>query len=268
MAIKVYHNLRVGEVPPTPNKTGYDSPYLDSSTAQLVEVAEEYGFPISYAQESNGQLIQNILPIKNTENKQISTSSIADLDLHTELAFHPYKPDYVLLFCLRGDPAAVTTYAHVLDIVAQLDEETLEVLQQPLFITSLDLSFRMHGEPNTEFILPILKKYSITKTLRQAQISPITYWTMTYDKALMVGTNEIARNSLITFQRAVEKSIKEVTLKTGDLLVLNNEYIVHGRRHFKPRYDGTDRWVRRIMVRKQLPPPSEIFGHIVSTKFI
>ena len=268
MAIRVYNNLRVGEVPPTPNRADYDSSYLDSSTAQLIEIAEQYGFPISYAQESNGQLIQNILPIKNTENKQISTSSIIDLDLHTETAFHPYKPDYVLLFCLRGDPAAVTTYAHVLDIVAQLDEETLEVLQQPFFKTSLDLSFRMNGEHDVEFMLPILKKYTISETIRQARISPITFWTMTYDKALMVGTNEIARNALITFQKAVEKSIREVTLKTGDLLVLNNEYIVHGRRHFKPRYDGTDRWVRRVMVRKQLPPSNEISGHVISTKCI
>ena len=267
MIVRLYEGLRVGDVPKTPNQTAFDSPYLDSSSAQLLQVAEEYGYPVSYIQEQKGRLIQNIIPIKGTEGEQISTSSKVNLDLHTETAFHPYRPDYVLLFCLRGDPAAVTTYAEVDDIVKQLDAETLEILQQPIFKTSLDLSFRMNGEADSETLLPILTKHQINLLEIQTRISPISYWTMIYDKALMVGTNNDARNSLITFQKAVEKSIRGVTLKTGDLLVIANNRIVHGRRHFYPRYDGTDRWVRRVMVRTQLPPPDQISGYVIKTKF-
>lgn len=267
MTIRLYEGLRVGTVPETPNNIAFDSPYLDSSSAQILEIAELYGHPISYIQEQHGRLIQNIFPVKGTEDKQISTSSMVNLDLHTETAFHPYKPDYVLLFCLRGDPSAATTYANVNDIVDQLDNETIEILQQPVFKTSLDLSFRMNGESDAEIHMPILTKNQLNLIEIQARSYPILYWTMVYDKALMVGTNNDASNSLITFQKAVENSIREITLKTGDLLVISNNNTVHGRRHFTPKYDGTDRWVRRVMVRTQLPPASDISGYVITTKF-
>lgn len=267
MTIRLYEGLGVGTVPSTPNHINYKSVYLDASDAELIKIAELYGHPIAYAQEQNGELIQNIIPLKNTANKQISTSSMVDLDLHTEAAFHPYKPDYVLLFCLRGDPTAVTTYADVNRIIGYLDEDVLEILQQPVFKTSVDLSFRLNGEPDAEMILPILTKHQINLKETQTGTYPMTYWTMVYDKALMVGTNIDARNSLITFQKAVENSIREVTLRTGDLLVIANNSTVHGRRLFQPRYNGTDRWVRRVMVRVNLPPPSEMLGSVITTMF-
>jgi len=57
-------------------------------------------------------------------------------------------------------------------------------------------------------------------------------------------------------------------LETGDLLVIDNNKTIHGRKPFQPKYDGTDRWVQRMLVRKQLPPPSEIQGHIIITDFL
>jgi hypothetical protein len=39
-----------------------------------------------------------------------------------------------------------------------------------------------------------------------------------------------------------------VVLKPGDLLLVANHRLVHGRQAFRPRYDGTDRWMRHCMV--------------------
>lgn len=267
MTIRLYQGLRVGTVPKTPDNVIYESAHLDLSTTQLMEIAKTYGFPISYAQEQQGKLIQNIIPLRGTEDKQISTSSMVNLDLHTEAAFHPYKPDYVLLFCLRGDPTAVTTYANIDNIISQLDKETIEILKQPMFKTSLDLSFRMNGEGDKEILLSVLTKHQVNLAETQARTFPSIYWTMLYDKALMTGINDAARNSLITFQKAVENSTRGITLKTGDLLVIENNRTVHGRRHFSAKYDGTDRWVRRVMVRTQLPSPNEMLGSVITTKF-
>ena len=36
----------------------------------------------------------------------------------------------------------------------------------------------------------------------------------------------------------------------GEVLVLDNYRAVHGRRAFRPRFDGTDRWLKRISVRE------------------
>ena len=52
-----------------------------------------------------------------------------------------------------------------------------------------------------------------------------------------------------------------------DLLVIDNEKTIHGRKPFQPRYNGTDRWVQRVLVRKEIPPSNQINGHVITTKF-
>jgi alpha-ketoglutarate-dependent taurine dioxygenase len=39
-----------------------------------------------------------------------------------------------------------------------------------------------------------------------------------------------------------------VRLAAGDVLVVDNDVVVHGREPFRPRYDGTDRWLKRVSV--------------------
>lgn len=101
--ITLTRNFDIGFVPPTPSTKYFNHIGLKESGSKLIAQASRYGFPIGYAQEQNGKLIQNIFPLKTTETLQISTSSKTELGLHTEAAFHPYKPSAVLLLCLRGD---------------------------------------------------------------------------------------------------------------------------------------------------------------------
>ena len=44
----------------------------------------------------------------------------------------------------------------------------------------------------------------------------------------------------------------EVVLRPGDVLFIDNYRVVHGRKPFKARYDGTDRWLKRIGVTRDL----------------
>lgn len=244
----------VPKTPATPFPSSFNEQSSKESTRTLLHYAHQLGYPISYAQEQNGQLIQNILPVHKTEAQQISTSSKVELALHTETAFHPYKPDYILLLCLRGDSAAATTYANVNDIVALLSPEVVRALKQPWYKTAVDDSFRTHGEPQKEFILPILSEVD-------------NQLTITYDNFFMRGINDIANLALAELNGAIMKCTKEIVLKTGDLLVIDNSMVIHGRKPFQARYDGTDRWVQRMLVRKQLPPADHISGSVITTKF-
>jgi L-asparagine oxygenase len=36
------------------------------------------------------------------------------------------------------------------------------------------------------------------------------------------------------------------------LLVLDNNITVHGRTAFQAKYDGSDRWIQRVVVRKEI----------------
>lgn len=55
-----------------------------------------------------------------------------------------------------------------------------------------------------------------------------------------------------------------VALTPGDVLVVDNDLVVHGRVPFKARYDGTDRWLKRSSVRvpgRRTRPQAERFEH-------
>jgi hypothetical protein len=254
MAIKLYKNVEIGEVPETPATPFTAKDPTLTATESLIGYSVGLGYAISYIQEQQGRLIQNILPVHKTEYEQISTSSKVQLALHTETAFHPYKPDYVMLLCLRGDPTAVTTYADVDEIVSYLDEETITYLQKDWYITGIDKSFRVEGQVYQDFNLPVLTKVE-------------DGYNMIYDEDLMRPKNLFASSALDQLSEAIKKCVKDIVLETGDLLIIDNNKTIHGRKPFQPRYDGTDRWVQRMLVRKELPPKNHLSDHTITTSF-
>ncbi len=240
MGIVLHKKIELGYVPNTPPVPYIEEEKVSHITKVFIEQAKKYGHPIRYKQEQDGQLIQNILPVHKTEYQQISTSSKVDLALHTETAFHPYKPDYVLLLCLRGDPTAATTYANVDEIVSKLDLWVLAALQKKWFTTNIDISFRTNGEKDVDIPISVLEKVE-------------DGYNFMYDYTFVKGIDPLSTAALHKLHEAVESSIKEIVLETGDLLVIDNNKTIHGRKQFKARYDGTDRWVQRILVRKEMP---------------
>ena len=133
-------------------------------------------------------------------------------------------------------------------------------MSKPLFETSVDESFRINGEPDT---------IETTSVLRVRDGRP----TMCYDKSVMRGITVAAQDALEEFGRAVEKHTQEVALATGDLLIIDNSNTVHGRKPFQARYDGTDRWLQRLLVRGYTSPISPdlemcpLTGYPVITKY-
>lgn len=255
MSVTLYKGLDVGEIPNTPSQPIFDvEAVAPKAYKTLISCGKEFGHPISYVQEQGGNLVQNILPVHKTEYRQISTSSKAELELHTETAFHPYKPSHLLLLCIRGDDSAVTTYSDSEDFLQELSEETIEILQKPIFKTRIDESFRTDGSPDMQITMPILRKTD-------------NGFNITYDKNFMESTTLDGDIALRNLNWAIFSCIKEIVLETGDLLVIDNDKTVHGRKPFQARYDGTDRWVLRLLTIKNLPVSSHRDGHVITTQF-
>lgn len=244
-----------GIVPPTPlqapSVTDVDHDACPGATRALLLLANRLGKAIGYDREQHGRLIQDIFPIRTREFEQVSTSSRVKLGSHTETAFHPYKPRYVMLMCLRGDPSAATTYAIVDDIVEFLSEDELEILQTDAFVTTVDPSFMTNGESDARVPLTPL-------TLSPGRS------VLVYDELLMSGLTPEAIAALAALHTAVRKATRSVVLQAGEVLVLDNERVVHGRTPFAPRYDGTDRWLKRALVVRELPSES-ICGRVIQT---
>lgn len=241
-------------VPRTPSSLAEAADLCPEIRERLLATIAPLGFTFGYPREQDGRLVQDLFPIESTSHRQVSTSSLVDLGMHTETAFHPYKPDYVVLLCLRSDPTAETTHAAIDDIVAALPSWALAVLREPRFVTTVDESFLAHDETDTEFtVTPLTGEGDAMR--------------LVYDEKLMRGTDPEAERALTALADAVRTSTRATVLRTGDLLIIDNHRAVHGRSQFSPRFDGTDRWLRRVMVLRTTPPASEIHGHLVTTSF-
>lgn len=245
-----------GKIPPTPTTDEEADGLLDSMQSTIenfLEVALRYGKLVGYKQEQDGRMLQHIFPKKRSETSQISGSSTVELELHTETAFHPYKPDFVALMCLRGDRTAATVYSSLHEILSVLSPSTINALYESDFVTSVDESFRTRGEPDQRITMPIL------------QVSDRGKKTMVFDANLMTGTHPAANIALVEFKEAAADRAREVVLDAGDILVLDNRTTVHGRRPFTPKYDGTDRWLLRALIREELPPSTDYEGGVITT---
>lgn len=247
--------LPIGELPPTPASPRQPVAKDHTSELVLLAVARRLGEPVGYEPEHGGDLVQNIVPTPGAAARQTSTSSRVELMFHTEAAFHPHRPRHLLLLCLRGDPAAVTTLASIHEVVPLLPPAVVDVLFEERFRTAVDESY-LHGRRN---VLGAPMAVLTGDRRRPA---------MVFDADLMVGIDAEADAALGVLAHAVAAHHTGVVLEPGDLLVVDNATAVHGRSPFTPRFDGTDRWLQRTFVVPDLAPSkTDRRGRVITTRF-
>ncbi len=132
------------EVPPTPVRSG-ERPRKATWASELWMccAASALGEPVAYLQEKQGSLFQDIYPTAQNADKLSSESSSILLDFHTEIAFHPHMPEYLLLYGLRQDPdkRARTIFSSVRRFFHLLPPGVRDTLFSDLFRTGVDYSF-------------------------------------------------------------------------------------------------------------------------------
>jgi L-asparagine oxygenase len=245
----------IGALPPTPPTPTTPASKDSVSEFNLLAVARRLGQPVGYEPEHGGELIQNIVPTMAAVDRQVSTSSKVELMFHTEAAFHPHRPRYLLLLCLRGDASAHTTLSSIFEVLPQLPDDVVDTLFQPRFRTAVDESY-LHGRCN---VLGAPMAVLSGDRARPA---------MVFDADLMVGIDEAADDAIGILGRATAACHTSVALEAGDLLVVDNSVAVHGRSPFAPRFDGTDRWLQRTFVVADLQPSAaDREGRVITTRF-
>lgn len=249
-------NMPLGDLPPTPEDPLLAQKADQVSELSLLTVGRLLGRPVGYLPEHGGDVVQNISPTKRNADRQVSTSSKSMLEFHTEAAFHPHRPRYLLLLCLRGDPAAATTLCSIAAVLDTLSPRSRAVLFQPRFTTGIDESYAGGRSAARSVQRPVLYGDPESPKL----------W---LDADLMSGTDPVAQEALEELARLVREHATGVTLKAGDLLVVDNDVAVHGRTPFKPRFDGTDRWLQRtFVVADHTAADGSRTGRVITTQFI
>jgi L-asparagine oxygenase len=244
-----------GTVPSTPHSPLEVGKPDTTSEFCLLTAARQLGQPVGYLPEHGGAIVQNLFPTRATATQQVSTSSAVDLFFHTETAFHPHRPRYLLLLCLRGDAAARTTLCSIDAVLDDFSAEEIAVLSERRFRTGVDASFGGSADSSNGDTICVL---SGTRD----------HPTMVFDADLMIGIDHEADRVLQKLSARISERATAVVLEAGDLLVIDNHRAVHGRSPFQARFDGTDRWLQRTFVVGDLSASAaEREGRIITTRW-
>jgi L-asparagine oxygenase len=227
------HGLPVdaAALPDTPRIAGSTQRTPAVPAALLSMISTGLGDPAAYAEEKSGALVQDVVPVPGQEEFSGNAGSLL-LEFHTENAFHPHRPDYILLMCLRPDHdrRAALRIGSVRLALPLLEDEDRRILSQPLFVTAPPPSFGSAGGGTPPH--PVLGGDPADPDLR-------------VDFDATRGTTAAARAALHRLVELLDTVAAELRLETGDLAIVDNRIAVHGRTAFRPRYDGRDRWLQR-----------------------
>jgi hypothetical protein len=193
------------------------------------------GDVIAWSHQRDGLICQDLVPIESHKGEMLGSGSELELVWHTEDARYPYRGDYIGLMCLRNPDAVPTTFASIDEL--RLDPDQAEVLFEPRFVFRPDPSHPtdserekasvLFGDPSSPYVR--FDPYSMDR--------PET---------------EEARLAMDYLIRAIDENLTSVALMPGECLFIDNYKAVHGRSSFKARFDGTDRWLKRINIARDL----------------
>lgn len=237
------------------------SPTL-SEEMLFVLFASLLGDVIGWATQQNGHIIHDVLPIKEDEDAQISTGSQQTIWWHNEDAFHPYRGDYVGLMCLRNDDRVPTTFVCI-DAV-ELRYDVVKTLFEPYYCIRPDDSHsqKSKGEGALHAGVPAELLRSSYEHIQQLYARPPKVSVLFGDpKAPYIRADpyfmnppddDSAQAALSELARTLDAALCQAILQSGDYLFIDNYRAVHGRKPFKARYDGTDRWLKRANITRDL----------------
>lgn len=222
--------------------------------ALMAMCALALGEPFTWSTLQSGAMIQDLLPIRGDEHRQSGYSSDVLLEFHTEDGFHPARCDYLMLFGVRNHDRVPTQIASVADI--RLTEQDLRILSEP----------RFHILPDDEHIRQLQQRHpdhpALARALEMQQSPapvPVLFGDarnpyLRIDPPFMRCAEEDveAEQALDALITDLTRNQQSVVVEQGTLLVVDNYRAVHGRKAFRSRYDGTDRWLKRMIVSRDL----------------
>ncbi|MGW0561777.1 TauD/TfdA family dioxygenase [Streptomyces sp. NPDC003016] len=220
---------------------------------ELLLLAAVMGRPIAWEGQQEGRFVHNIVPSTGHETEQTGASSTVLLSPHTEDAFHPGRAHLLMLGCMRNHDSIATTAASIRKV--RLTDEDIAVLTRPALPILPDDAYAEAQGYAAEAPPPVPALYACEEglTLRfDPAYTPLENADAAYRAAYGRLEDELARVSVA------------VSLAPGEVLVVDNDLVVHGRVPFVPRYDGTDRWLKRASVRvpgRRTRPPAEAREH-------
>ncbi|MEV6767406.1 TauD/TfdA family dioxygenase [Nocardia sp. NPDC051030] len=206
---------------------------LDIAMLLLARCAGE---PFGWQGQQAGRLVNNIVPTPGHELEQSGASSKALLSPHTEDAFSPLRANLLMLGCLRNPDRVGTTVSSVRRV--KLDGAQRERLEQARLPILPDVSY---GTDFPTVPAPPVATLGTDEGRLTLRFDPAYTPLQDADPEFQASYEHLSTE--------LERVCITAALTPGELLLVDNDVVVHGRVPFTPRYDGTDRWLKRVNIR-------------------
>jgi Fe(II)/alpha-ketoglutarate-dependent arginine beta-hydroxylase len=236
------------------------SPVLEEEIL-LILLGSLLGECIGWATQQDGHIVHDIFPIQGHEGEQLGSGSEQLLWWHTEDAFHPYRGDYIGMMCLRNPDQVATTFCPVCDLDQHLTAEQLRLLCEPHYTIRPDEShLKKNKSELREEDEPLAASYHHIESMNQAPEKIAVFHGdskapyIRIDPYFMdpVENHQEAQAALDALIALIDRRLEEQVLGQGELCFIDNFRAVHGRKPFRARYDGKDRWLKRINITRDL----------------
>ena len=235
------------EVPPTPTKTTvFDSVHQESDRSTLVPVAESWllgvtrilGIPVAapFSKGDRGGLVRDI-----TQNPD----DAGDLPMHRDyptlaLQSPVGEPEILILFGVRsdaGDDGAQTVVMDSARLLQAIKPSDLAILKESTIVTEIEL-------PTGDWI-PISKPFNAIQDDEDGN-TVVTLHNLPKAKYLSPDGGAATVEAYERVSRLAFDMGERINLRPGDVLVIQNSRLVHGRTKFNAKEtccNGSGRWL-------------------------
>jgi L-asparagine oxygenase len=227
-------------LPPTPSTPFGRAPIVNlGSETYLALLATLVAEPFSYDGWDGGHLIHNKYAIPSHRTVQFGSNAVEFL-IHTETPFRSFSPDYLALLCLRTDHTgrAMTRLADLREIIESLDPSAQRILETDRFAFATDNPAVVIDGVGLTVPRPII-------SVRDGR----RVYEYVHD---LLAVDAGSRQVLDRLKARVEACAINIMLEQGQLLFIHNTHMIHGRTAYEPAYDGTDRWLQRMLLSRRL----------------
>ncbi len=164
-----------------------------------------------------------------------------DLGLHTEFIGAAAPPDVLVLLCLRSGPEPLppSRYCDLRTVWRRLDEDDRERLSEAQF------GIRARSESGApQYLRPVAAPWGDGLRFIFRTGHP-TDW----DMRVTVGATAEHDAVVARVAALIRQETVEATLEAGDLAVIDNVHVMHGRAALTVGRDGNGRWLQRAYTR-------------------
>ena len=204
--------------------------------------------PVAYAGENRDRFIRHVVPARTALNEVSSHGSLLALHCHIDNPHLPIgnesceeecsAPNYIAWLGLRCDTVVPTSVVLLEEVLSALPAFVVDSLKKPIF--------DVHRPPS--FGVGSAERHRAPLLVPDADGALCTRY------GFADSTDAESTYALELFSLVVNDSrmAHQVLLPQGDVLLINNQKVLHSRSTFVPRGDGADRWLLRLYGVNQL----------------